>query len=859
MMNARCLFPKAEWLTASLDFLKRNNPEFPRLPRGDQVGLCCELFLVSDMKDSSAGCLPPGVASLHKEKLQGTFVVQVNEVSDIGVPARERYETESGGPNRCLKLAMTDGKQLIFGIEYRRINSLKVFLPSGIKISIKDVYVRRGMLMLVPENVDIIGGCIEELEEARCRMVKRWNEPPKGRGRQIGPQMTLMEAARAAAWSQTGDGVPASGIPPSGIPENANGAATRPSVPATNSRPGVNFGAGAGVGVSGSTLGMGQSMQTNRPHQGGRPIVAAAPGVATTPMQEPYAADRHARQVQSSGQPTCAEGSEQGQQFRAHVQPPGSASDPDPLRSENRTSRFQSVTGDGRLPQHRHMPPHLQPLPDEDEDEFVLDEDRIPPHMQPLPDDDDDDGGDLLPHQNLPPHLQPLPDDDDDDDDDGGYLSPHQHLPPHLQPLPDDDDDDGGYLLPHQNLPPHLQPLPDDTPTGSTRDMHQRRGDLSPAHQPFPEGMGHAHRSGEKRGRVGDNEPLKGVASNIGSACELPLHGRMPRLGSVTDGREQASDLGDSAILKKCTDSASMLARRTAADEASIAGGPASEACRVRSSTGMQTSSIGEMPTVRGNVAASPVSISRPLPGNSGAVPMEIEDDDDNDEQRPPLRPTAPQQHQQQQQGSVRSGQQAEGGKLQNPDPCDDRRDRTGPYTASPDTVDEYHPFTYLADLIERSTGQEEGFATGRIKGLLVGVKSFEFRKTEKFKTIVWIDDGSAITVACIDHEFVRSLLCDDPKTISANMAPGADAGLMRDTRNRLLKMQEYFRNFEGTMDVKVPGKKEKESMEAEWAGKGVCAIITAMTEGFTSAEGLDLLSRLSKNVDRSVLQHHTK
>lgn len=41
--------------------------------------------------------------------------------------------------------------------------------------------VRHGLLMLVPEVIEVLGGAVDELEAARQRLVEEVNKPPRGR------------------------------------------------------------------------------------------------------------------------------------------------------------------------------------------------------------------------------------------------------------------------------------------------------------------------------------------------------------------------------------------------------------------------------------------------------------------------------------------------------------------------------------------------------------------------------------------------------------------------------------------------------------------------------------------------------
>lgn len=43
------------------------------------------------------------------------------------------------------------------------------------------MHIRRGLLMLVPEALEVLGGIVEELEAARQLLVNEVNKPPRGR------------------------------------------------------------------------------------------------------------------------------------------------------------------------------------------------------------------------------------------------------------------------------------------------------------------------------------------------------------------------------------------------------------------------------------------------------------------------------------------------------------------------------------------------------------------------------------------------------------------------------------------------------------------------------------------------------
>ncbi|VAH47310.1 unnamed protein product [Triticum turgidum subsp. durum] len=150
------------------------------------------------MNECGAGVLPEGVGSMEATILDGPFVLQVDEIVNMSAPLRERYRDAHAGPKRCLKLSMTDGIQRIYGMEYRPIKDLEVLAPAGFKIVIRNVHIKRGLLMLVPEVIEILGGVVDELEVARVRLVSEVNKPPRGKRKQGG--LPLSSRATLAAW-----------------------------------------------------------------------------------------------------------------------------------------------------------------------------------------------------------------------------------------------------------------------------------------------------------------------------------------------------------------------------------------------------------------------------------------------------------------------------------------------------------------------------------------------------------------------------------------------------------------------------------------------------------------------------------
>ncbi|KAM6559165.1 hypothetical protein CsatA_028404 [Cannabis sativa] len=196
---------KREWLDACVQGLERSVPGFEGLNVDVKAKLCFERFLVSDMNQFGGGLLPENVHSLHLVDLPGRYVLQVDEIVNISCPLKSRYQKAAPGIKRCLKLSMTDGVQRVFGMEYRPIKDLDALSPAGLKVVICNVHVRHGLLMLVPETFEVLGGLVQVMEAARQRLVDEVNKPPRGiRNREHPP---LRTRATLAAWSSSNDHV----------------------------------------------------------------------------------------------------------------------------------------------------------------------------------------------------------------------------------------------------------------------------------------------------------------------------------------------------------------------------------------------------------------------------------------------------------------------------------------------------------------------------------------------------------------------------------------------------------------------------------------------------------------------------
>jgi hypothetical protein len=95
------------------------------------------------------------------------FENSMKKYSGNGSDSRNRINRISRfSSNRMLLLTCTDGKSKINAVEFKRINNLSIDdLQLGCKIAFKGVLVRRGLILLVPGSLEVLGGSLDTLAQ----------------------------------------------------------------------------------------------------------------------------------------------------------------------------------------------------------------------------------------------------------------------------------------------------------------------------------------------------------------------------------------------------------------------------------------------------------------------------------------------------------------------------------------------------------------------------------------------------------------------------------------------------------------------------------------------------------------------
>lgn len=156
--------------------------------------------LSTSILTTAANTFPEDIlnASIQERQLPGPIPVQVVDIEDIGrsrwsqieaIEAAERGETtkgreiirvlpgedvlandteattvEKGGPH---KLLLQDAKGVrVYAFELRAIEGIGLNMSIGTKMMLKNVVVARGVIMLEPASVSILGGKVEAAHKA---------------------------------------------------------------------------------------------------------------------------------------------------------------------------------------------------------------------------------------------------------------------------------------------------------------------------------------------------------------------------------------------------------------------------------------------------------------------------------------------------------------------------------------------------------------------------------------------------------------------------------------------------------------------------------------------------------------------
>lgn len=194
--------PTQAWMQSFLPTIRMNTP-IVALQKTAVFRLLATDITTSIVKTPSS-CLPPNITDpqVKEKQVRGPVTVQVLDIEDIGrsrwsqveaIEAQERGETTKGrevirvvpdenntdatqaesrssGPHKLLLQDANGAK--VYAMELTPVNGLGVHMPIGAKLVLKDLVVARGVILLEPRNVDLLGGKVDAWD-------KKWREERK--------------------------------------------------------------------------------------------------------------------------------------------------------------------------------------------------------------------------------------------------------------------------------------------------------------------------------------------------------------------------------------------------------------------------------------------------------------------------------------------------------------------------------------------------------------------------------------------------------------------------------------------------------------------------------------------------------
>lgn len=204
-LNARHLYPTPAWLQSFVSTTRPNTP----LPAIKQTAVFRLLATdITTTVNQPAACVFPQdilKGTTQSRIVAGPILCQILDIEDIGhsrwsqvesIEAQERgemtkgreivrvVEQENEGSSEAavpmqskgpFKLLLQDAKGLkIYAFDLSGIDGLNTSMTMGAKLMLKNVDVRRGVVMLEPGNVQVLGGKLDALDKA-------WKEGRKER------------------------------------------------------------------------------------------------------------------------------------------------------------------------------------------------------------------------------------------------------------------------------------------------------------------------------------------------------------------------------------------------------------------------------------------------------------------------------------------------------------------------------------------------------------------------------------------------------------------------------------------------------------------------------------------------------
>ncbi|KAI8791790.1 recQ-mediated genome instability protein 1 [Biomphalaria glabrata] len=184
LQNFYSIKVSSEWLAACLEWIEQENKNTGNVQSVENLQcLIFEQWLMSDLSEIGESLLPTSIASTDNVELTQNYPLQIISCIDVGSSLFSQLQKFEGQkaeydelsdnkkpwtakPSRMLMLSLTDGHTQIKAMEYQPIQILNDPLPYGLKVLLHGpLKCRRGIILLTPQNIHILGGEVETTEE----------------------------------------------------------------------------------------------------------------------------------------------------------------------------------------------------------------------------------------------------------------------------------------------------------------------------------------------------------------------------------------------------------------------------------------------------------------------------------------------------------------------------------------------------------------------------------------------------------------------------------------------------------------------------------------------------------------------
>ncbi|GAB7332683.1 hypothetical protein MBLNU13_g04434t1 [Cladosporium sp. NU13] len=208
-LASKDLPPKQEWMRSFIATIRSTTPVLALQKTALFRLLAADITIA--VQSSPSTTFSPGITdpAIKDQRLPGPIAVQVLDVEDIGrsrwsqveaLEAQERGETTKGrevvrvlpeegtsGPDAPQaqapsgqvksagphKLLLQDAKGTkVYALELRNVRGIDVGMSIGTKLMLRDVSVARGVIMLEPRCVEVLGGKVDAWD-------RKWREERK--------------------------------------------------------------------------------------------------------------------------------------------------------------------------------------------------------------------------------------------------------------------------------------------------------------------------------------------------------------------------------------------------------------------------------------------------------------------------------------------------------------------------------------------------------------------------------------------------------------------------------------------------------------------------------------------------------